>query len=312
MNLEMKPMSIHLKMMNKVPKVLEHSNIRMIDNNTKYKNVAFNELMTYAKENPNKTHKLNSIEIKQVAKSNNLSLDTLGLTGYVSNNLTPSGILSLFAFINDPDSYSIISSAVKSTLISNLATSLQEGTDALKNTHLSRKRKKLHDLIGAAYNSPIMDDKDYFDLFNGLSYMRNTNFILLKSTNDDNIQNSSSTEYKGEIYFSSDPTNWKYDTPIWIADYRARWIASTDNKNSIHTILPTWISSIEQNGWIINWPEVDGTKEEIVEKLSILPTWSITDKGLKKEILAKRLGRSNVIQIFTKWMMKIDSNVDIE
>jgi hypothetical protein len=284
----------------------------MVDNNTKYKNVAFNELITFAKENPNKTHKLNSIEIKQVAKVNNLSLDTLGLKGYVSNNLTPSGILSLFAFINDPDSYSIISSAVKATLISNLATSLQEETDKLKNTHLSRKRKKLHDLIGAAYNSPVMDDKDYFDLFNGLSYTRNTNFILFKSANNDTIQSSSSSEYKGEIIFSSDPSNWKYNTPIWIADYRARWIASTDNKEQIHKIIPMWISSIEQHGWIINWPEVDATKEEIVEKLSVLPTWSITDKGLKKEILAKRLGRASVIQLFTKWMMKIDSDYDSE
>ncbi len=299
-------------MTSKVPKVLEHSKLRMTDNNTKYKNVAFNELITFAKENPNKTHKLNSIEIKQVAKTNNLSLDTLDLTGYVSNNLTPSGVLSLFAFINDPDSYSIISSATKSQLISNLATKLQEETDKLKNTHLSRKRKKLHDLIGAAYDSPVMDDKDYFDLFNGLSYMCNTNFILLKSANNDTIQNNSTSEYKGEIHFSSDPSNWKYDTPIWIADYRARWIASTDNKEHIRKILPTWISTIEQKGWVINWPEVDGSKEEIVEKLSTFPTWSITDKGLKKEILSKRLGKASVIQIFTKWMMKIDSDYDNE
>jgi hypothetical protein len=62
------------------------------------------------------------------------------------------------------------------------------------------------------------------------------------------------------------------------------------------------LSTIEQTGWIIQWPEVEGTKTEIVEQLSVLPTWQITDKKLVKEVLAVRLGRANCIKLFTKWL----------
>jgi hypothetical protein len=46
---------------------------------------------------------------------------------------------------------------------------------------------------------------------------------------------------------------------------------------------------------------MDGTKTELVEQLSALPTWQITDKKLTKEVLAIRLGRAKTIQLFTGW-----------
>ena len=71
--------------------------------------------------------------------------------------------------------------------------------------------------------------------------------------------------------------------------------------------MGSWLSTVAQTGWIIQWPEVDATKAELVEHLSVLPTWQITDKKLTKDVLAARLGRANSIKVFTKWMMT-DSN----
>jgi hypothetical protein len=59
---------------------------------------------------------------------------------------------------------------------------------------------------------------------------------------------------------------------------------------------------MEQTGWIIQWPESDLTKKELVERLSILPTWKETDQKLVKDVLSVRLGRAMVIQTFSKWM----------
>jgi hypothetical protein len=205
---------------------------------------------------------------------------------------------------------------VKLLQISTLATSLQETVNNMKNTSLSRKRKKLHDLIGAAYNNSNIDDKDYYTLFNALSIITDNQFILMKSSVQESSETGEviNTGHKGEIIFSSDPRNWSYNKPTWIADYRARWVAipTENNALSVSKITGSWLSFSEQSGWFIEWPEADGTKEEIISQLSQYITWSINDKSCKKELLATRLGKAQTIKLFSDWVMKIDSSDDLE
>jgi hypothetical protein len=273
-----------------------------------YQNVSFKELISYSENNPNRNRNLDSIEIVSVKPSQETSLDKLGLKGYNAFNLNPSGIMSLFACISDPSTYSLSNKGARLQQIIELTTKLQEQTDELKNTALSRKRKKIHDLIGASYNGTPFEDKDYLDLFTGISFMCNIHFVLMKSAVQENIEEGEKqydSALKGEVVFSSDPSTWKQGNTVWIADYRARWVAipTESNAQDLHKIIGTWLSNVEQTGWMVQWPEVDGTKTEIVEQLSILPTWQITDKKLTKDILATRLGRANTIKLFTKWMM---------
>ena len=279
-----------------------------------YQNVSFKELISYSENNPNRNRTLDSIEIVSVKLSQETSLDNLGLKGYTAFNLNPAGIMSLFACITDPSTYSLSNKGARLQQIIDLTTKLQEQTDELKNTSLSRKRRKIHDLIGASYNGTTFEDKDYLELFSGLSLMRNINFVLMKSATQENIEEGEKqydSALKGEVVFATDPSNWKQDNPVWIADYRARWVAipSEQNAQDLHKFIGTWISTIEQTGWIVQWPEVDGTKTEIVEKLSVLPTWQITDKKLTKDVLAMRLGRANTIKVFTKWMTSDVTNI---
>jgi hypothetical protein len=273
-----------------------------------YQNVSFKELISYSNNNPNRNCILDSIEILSIKSCNETSLDNIGLKGYTSLNLNPTGIISLFACITDPNTYSFSNKGTRLQQIIELTTKLQEQTDELKNTPLSRKRRKIHDLIGASYNGTQFEDKDYIELFSGLSLMRNIHFVLMKSAIKDNIEEGEKqydSALKGEVIFATDPSNWKQNNPIWIADYRARWVAipSEQHAQDLHKIIGNWLSTIEQTGWIIQWPEVDNTKTELVEQLSILPTWQITDKKLTKDILATRLGRANCIKVFAKWMM---------
>jgi hypothetical protein len=272
-----------------------------------YQNVSFKELVSYSENNPNRNRSLDSIEILSVKPSQETSLDKLGLKGYTAFNLNPTGIVSLFACIQDPSTYSLSNKGARTQIIIDLTTKLQEQTDELKNTALARKRKKVYELIGASYNGAAFEDKDYLELFAGLSLMRDTNFVLMKSAVQENIEEGEKqydSALKGEIVFSSDPSTWKQDSPIWVADYRSRWVAipSEQHAQDLHKIIANWLSTVEQTGWIIQWPEVDATKTELVEKLSVLPTWQQTDKKLTKNILAARLGRANCIRVFTKWM----------
>ena len=278
-----------------------------------YQNVSFKELISYSENNPNRNRTLDSIEIQSAKSSQETSLDKLGLKGYTAFNLNPSGIVSLYACISDPSSYSLSAKGARLQQIIEYTTKLQEQTDELKNTSLSRKRKKIHDLIGASYNGTTFEDKDYIELFTGISLMRNINFVLMKSAVQENIEEGKKqydSSLKGEIVFSSDPSNWKQEHPVWMADYRARWVAipSEQHAQDLHKILANWLSTIEQTGWVIQWPEVDATKTEIVEQLSQLPTWQQTDKKLTKDVLGARLGRANCIKVFTKWTI---NNIEI-
>jgi len=269
-----------------------------------YQNVSFKELISYSENNPNRNRTLDSIEIQSAKTTHETSLDKLGLKGYTAFNLNPSGIMSLYACISDPSSYSLSAKGVRLQQIIECTTKLQEQTEELKNTSLSRKRKKIHDLIGASYNGTPFEDKDYIELFAGISLIRNIHFVLMKSAVQvEEGEKQYDSSLKGEVIFSSDPTTWKQENPVWVADYRARWVAipSEQHAQDLHKILATWLSTIEQTGWVVQWPIIDATKIEILEQLILLPTWQQTDKKLSKDILAARLGRANCIKVFIKW-----------
>jgi hypothetical protein len=267
----------------------------------KYQNVSYRELLSFSEHNPNRHRVLESIEV--LTSLSDSSLDMLFLKGYTSLHLNPAGILSVISCISDPALYSLSPEHTRIEQLIELSTSLQQKTDGLKNTSLLRKRKKLHDLIAAAYNGSRIEEKDYLDLYHGLSIMCQTQFVLLKEIVQDQIQDGTqcSSALKGEILFSSNPTTWKRDNPIWIADYRGRWVALPTEMNAqpLTSILPEWLTTMEQHGWIVQWPEVDAPKTELVEKLSILPTWKETDRKLTKDILSVRLGKAQSLQLFS-------------
>jgi hypothetical protein len=280
-----------------------------------YQNVSFQELMQYSLHNPNRDRTLESIEIHASKTSSDNYMENMGLKGYHATQLDPTGIISLFACISDPDYYSLASPSARLQLIIDLATTLQEETEHLRQTHLSRKRKKVHDLIGAVYHGSVLEDKDYLDLFAGLSCMKEMQFILVKSSVQENIEEGEQqydSSLKGEILFSSSPDTWKRDYPTWIVDYRSRWVAVPSEKQAepIGILLASWIIQMEQTGWIVQWPEIEGTKTELVEQLSLLSSWQPSDKSLKKETLSSRLGKIKSMNVFQQWQRR-DTSAEV-
>jgi hypothetical protein len=270
-----------------------------------YQNVSFGELLAFSKQNPNRHRTLESIEVHVAAVDP--SLDSFHLPGYTSFNVNPAGIISILSCIADPQYYSLAPANVRMQQLIDYTTKLQQQTEDLKNTSLSRKRKKIHDLIAVSYNGGAFQEKDYLDLYHGLSLMTQQHFILLKEAVQDHIEDHETkceSSHKGEIIFSSDPVTWKRDQAVWVVDYRGRWVAipSEIHAKPLSTIAADWLCTMEQNGWTIQWPEIDATKVELVERLSQLPTWKETDRKLTKNILSARLGRALSLQVFTKWM----------
>jgi len=273
-----------------------------------YQNVSFHELLEFAQHNPNRTQTLDPIEVLVAKPAQETSLDNLGLPGYQAYHLTPTGMISLLVCLADPIYYSLAAPNARTQQVIELTTSLQERTEQLRNSHLSRKRKKIHDLIGAAYHGSVLEDKDYLDLFAGVCHLQELQFVLLKSAVQEDVEEGKKqydSALKGEILFSSHPELWKRERPTWIVDYRARWVAVPSEKHaeSLTTRLSSWLPDMEQTGWIVQWPCEDSTKAELVAQLSTLPSWKPADKSLLKETLATRLGKMKVMAVFDTWNM---------
>jgi len=276
----------------------------------KYQNVSYKELLAFSEMNPNRGRTLATLA--QTPLKIDSSLDKLGLKGYTAASISPSGILSILACITDPNYYALAPKHARTQMLIELSTSLQEQTDKLTHANLIRRRKKIHDLIGAAYNGAFFEDKEYMELFHAIGCMRNLQFILMKEAVQDKIEDHDveyNSSLKGEILFSSPPNTWKHDTPTWVVDYRAQWVAIPSEQCAVpmNQWLSTWLSTVEQKGWTVQWPEVEGTKTELIDKLIMYPDWKETDRKMLKETLALRLGRLQTMSIFTKWIMKTNS-----
>jgi hypothetical protein len=282
-----------------------------------YQNVSYQELLRYAETNPHRARTLDSMEIRMsIVKET--SLDSLLLPGYTAFSLYPTGIISLFACLSDPHYYMLAPPSVRTELIMTLTTTLQEEVEMLRTTPLARKRKHLYELIGKAFHGARMEEKDYDDLFQGISYIREIQFVIMKEAvqerveeghgkrnNDNEIREEAyvPSGVKGEIHFSSNPMNWKKEHATWLADHHARWVAMPSGASArpFSSLVGEWIMDMESRGWIIQWPEVEATKVELVERLSALPSWQETDRKQLKEVLAVRLGKALTLQRFHSW-----------
>jgi hypothetical protein len=282
-----------------------------------YQNVSYQELLRYAETNPHRARTLDSMEIRMsIVKET--SLDSLLLPGYTAFSLYPTGIISLFACLSDPHYYMLAPPSVRIELIMTLTTTLQEEVEMLRTTPLARKRKHLYELIGKAFHGARMEEKDYDDLFQGISYIREIQFVIMKEAvqerveeghgkrnNDNEIREEAyvPSGVKGEIHFSSNPMNWKKEHATWLADHHARWVAMPSGASArpFSSLVGEWIMDMESRGWIVQWPEVEATKVELVERLSARPTWQETDRKQLKEVLAVRLGKALTLQRFHSW-----------
>jgi len=246
------------------------------------------------------------------------SLDSLLLPGYTAFSLYPTGIISLFACLSDPHYYMLAPPSVRTELVMTLTTTLQEEVEILRTTPLARKRKHLYELIGKAFHGARMEEKDYDDLFQGISYIREIQFVIMKEAVQERVEEGHGKRddnekvreeayvpsgVKGEIHFSSNPMNWKKEHATWLADHHARWVAMPSGASArpFSSLVGEWIMDMESRGWIVQWPEVEATKVELVERLSARPTWQETDRKLLKEVLAVRLGKALTLQLFHSW-----------
>jgi hypothetical protein len=156
--------------------------------------------------------------------------------------------------------------------------------------------------LGAIFNeSAHLEEADYADLFRAMEHFQDAHFVLMNRAIQTAMESDMKTQ-ENTIGFSSSPLSWKRDRPVWLVDMRGRWIAiPTDAVSPFVSEVGEWLPRMAEQGWTIQWPEVEGTKTELVEQFIALGIWQESDKKLTKDILARRLGKEKTLDLFRKW-----------
>ena len=257
-----------------------------------YQNVSIGQLLDWSKRNPNRGHSLEPIRIQQTVEAKKdlgTSMAPLYLPSYQS--VPVPSLLGVAAFLKDP-LFADATTAVRTTIMRDLATSLQTECDTLAGSSFARKRRRIFDGIGSVLHGTPVKEEDWIALYSGVGHLLGVHFVFVrdaKGIEEDREQEELQGASKVFISFSSDPSTW--DKPVWIVDYHARWLAVTEEDTPTRQIVWTWLQAIESNGWVVDWPTVDETKESLVRELSEHVTWKASDAKLLKGELAKRLGR---------------------
>jgi hypothetical protein len=266
-----------------------------------YQNVSIAQLLDWSKRNPNRGHSLAPIRIQQTVEAKDdlgTSMEPLFLPTYSS--IPVPNMLGVIAWIRDP-MFADATTAVRSTIIRELATTLQTECDTLQGSPFARKRRRVHDGIGSVLHGRPVKEEDWKDIYSALAHLTGVHFVFVRDAKGieedredkpEELQGAS----KGSISFSTEPATWDKEKPVWIVDYKARWIAVSEEEGETREILLSWLGDAERGGWIVDWPIVDDTKEAIIRELCDDCSWRPIDAKLLKGELAKRLGRMRTIK----------------
>jgi hypothetical protein len=267
-----------------------------------YQNVSIAQLLEWSQKNPNRGHELPPIQIQAAAtEDHGSSLKGMYLPTYSA--IPVPNPIGLFAWIRDP-MFADASPSVKNTIIRDLVTKLQTDCETLAGSRFARKRRRIIDGIGAVFHgTPPIKDEEFRDVLCACAHLTQTNLIFIRDAAQ--LEENAETKIeefgfaKGSVSFSSNPSSWSKETPIWLVDSHGRWLASPLTDAPFSGQFLHWLDEMGSNGWIIEWPQVDATKDYIVEELKRHPTWKASDSKLLKGELAVRLGRIQVLQAFS-------------
>jgi len=266
-----------------------------------YQNVSIAQLLEWSQKNPNRGHELPPIQIQATAtEDHGSSLKGMHLPTYSA--IPVPNPIGIFAWIRDP-MFANASASVKNTIIRDLVTKLQTDCETLAGSRFARKRRRIIDGIGAVFHgSPPLKDEEFRDVLCACAHLSEINLVFLRDATQ--LEENAETKVeefgfaKGSVSFSSDPSSWSKETPIWLVDSHGRWLASPSDDTPFSGQFLHWLDEMGSNSWIIEWPQVDATKDYIVEELKRHPTWKASDSKLLKGELAVRLGRIRVLQTF--------------
>lgn len=218
------------------------------------------------------------IPIKSASGENVSLLETRW--GFRVRHLDPPKLMTAWLHLEDP-LFQIAGGSYRSSEVRDRTFSLQTEAIATIKGHRKLSKVKMGDALGAA--SPNEEQ---------------TKILAAVLYHCKNIQTV--------MYNSEKKSVWTYpdDLRIWSNTKQTLWIENTCRTQLEATTkdLSKWLSDREIEGWSIDWPQADGTLEEVRGKLGVeFPMLVVhpseEGKKVKKEDYCRVLGKAQAIRV---------------
>lgn len=193
--------------------------------------------------------------------------------------LDPAGLLSFCLWLRDP-LYKAGEGLLRRQLLNEGYISMRE---VVERAAPPRKRKRIIEMFerGHADAEPA-DVRAYWETW---ASILGCQFVRINSRDGD----------KRISFVPADISRWSADNVIYYVDEGMETIFMPPNNAVGRKGLGQYISDREAEGWTVEWPIVDGTKDELEQKiLPLLNILNVSEKAKKAE-LGRLLGRHEAI-----------------
>ena len=247
------------------------------------------KLQQCAGENPHRARKVFPIEISVVSDTQEGEEAPATLPGgWSPTPLEPPGPVSLYLWKTDPE-FRASTPPVRRTILRDMILKVTERAEA-ELRGVKWHRKKILEQVAAQQTSAVSPPMDTHELDTGMCALFGYQKVSVDEAN------------KKVRFFPADPRTWSTELPIWGGTTGSRAVLHAKGESSVGVGLAAWVCERERDGWKIDWPEAEGTLEEIKSKMLQRGTGvgPRLDKP-KKADWAAALGRAEAIAALGKF-----------
>ena len=240
-------------------------------------------LQSWAKQNPNRTRTVIPIEIRIVSDTQEGDSAPATVAGLVPTPMEPPGPVAAILWVTDPE-FRAASSPVRRTILRDTIMVLTARVDS-ELRGIKWARKKVLEQLAAQQTAAVSPPMDTPELDRALANLYGFQKIVVNEAG------------KKVCFFPTDPRSWSSEFPVWATTTGARAVLHMPGEEPVGPGLAEWLKSREEDGWSIDWPEVDASlvsiKAEITNRGIRCKT---TLEKLKKADWALALGRADSIR----------------
>lgn len=212
-------------------------------------------LQEWAKENPNRTRTVIPIEIRvcsDTQEGEDIPASSAG--GWTPTPLEPPGPVSLWLWKTDPE-YRAATAQVRRTILRDQILKLTERVEKeLRGVKWSRK--KVTEQLAAQQTAAVSPPMDTPELDRGLAHLLGYQKVVVNEAG------------KKIRFFPADPRTWSSENPVWGSTTGGRAVLHASGEGSVGKGLSRWLGDREKEGWSVDWPEADGTLEDLKGRLA--------------------------------------------
>jgi hypothetical protein len=213
------------------------------------------KIQSWAEKNPHRTREVIPIEISVVSDTQEgVEAPATLPGGWSPTPLEPPGPVSLYLWKTDPE-FRGATPAVRRTILRDMILKITERADA-ELRGIKWQRKKILEQVAAQQTAAVSPPMDTHELDTGMCALFGYQKVSVDEAN------------KKVRFFPADPRTWSAELPVWGATTGSRAVLHARGESSVGVGLAAWVCEREREGWKIDWPEADGTLEDIKGKMA--------------------------------------------